>query len=67
MRGLVFLVRASHHDLDRIVVQRSLQRLSFIPRPSHPSSRSSSVSRITGMAFGRIGSTMAFGDVVRRP
>src|SRR6185295_7816112 len=30
-------------------------------------SRSSSVSRITGMAFGWIGSTMAFGAVVRKP
>jgi hypothetical protein len=30
-------------------------------------SRSSSVVRITGIAFGRIGSTIAFGDVVRKP
>jgi hypothetical protein len=30
-------------------------------------SRSSSVSRMTGMAFGWIGSTTAFGDVVRKP
>ena len=30
-------------------------------------SRSSSVVRITGIAFGWIGSTMAFGDVVRNP
>ena len=30
-------------------------------------SHSSSVSRMTGMAFGWIGSTMAFGDVVRKP
>ena len=30
-------------------------------------SRSSSVVRITGMAFGWIGSTIAFGDVVRKP
>ena len=30
-------------------------------------SRSSSVVRITGMAFGWIGSTMAFGAVVRKP
>ena len=30
-------------------------------------SRSSSVVRITGMAFGWIGSTTAFGDVVRKP
>ena len=29
-------------------------------------SRSSSVARITGIAFGWIGSTMAFGDVVRK-
>jgi hypothetical protein len=30
-------------------------------------SRSSSVVRITGIAFGWIGSTTAFGDVVRKP
>ena len=30
-------------------------------------SRSSSVSRITGIAFGWIGSTTAFGDVVKKP
>src|SRR6201999_887715 len=30
-------------------------------------SRSSSVVRITGIAFGWIGSTIAFGDVVRNP
>jgi hypothetical protein len=30
-------------------------------------SRSSSVVKITGIAFGWIGSTMAFGDVVRKP
>jgi hypothetical protein len=30
-------------------------------------SRSSTVVRITGMAFGWIGSTMAFGAVVRKP
>ena len=30
-------------------------------------SRCSSVVRITGMAFGWIGSTTAFGDVVRNP
>jgi len=30
-------------------------------------SRSSSVVRITGIAFGWIGTTMAFGDVVKKP
>jgi hypothetical protein len=30
-------------------------------------SRSSSVARITGIAFGWIGSTTAFGEVVRKP
>jgi len=30
-------------------------------------SRSSSVARITGIAFGWIGSTTAFGNVVRKP
>jgi hypothetical protein len=30
-------------------------------------SRSSSVVKITGIAFGWIGSTIAFGDVVKKP
>jgi hypothetical protein len=34
---------------------------------AHPNARSSSVVRITGMAFAWIGSTTAFGDVVRNP
>ena len=35
-RGLVFLVRAAHHDLQRIILQWPLQRLRFIPRRAHP-------------------------------
>ena len=32
----VFLVRAAHHDLERVIRQRTLQRLGFIPRRAHP-------------------------------
>jgi hypothetical protein len=34
--SLVFLVRAARYDLDRVVGQRSLQRLGLIPRRAHP-------------------------------
>lgn len=34
--GDVFLIRSPHHDLDRIVRQRSLQRLGLIPRRTYP-------------------------------
>jgi hypothetical protein len=63
--GLVFLVRAPRDDPDRVVRQRPLQRLGLVPW--RQTSRSSSVSKMTGMAFGWIGSTTAFGDVVRKP
>jgi hypothetical protein len=47
---------------------RSLQRPSFVPRRARiQTSRSSSVIRITGIALGWIGSTTAFGAVVRKP
>ena len=65
--GDIFLVRAAHHDLQRIVRQRPLQRLRLIHGARIQMSRSSSVVRITGIAFGWIGSTTAFGDVVRKP
>jgi hypothetical protein len=67
-RGVVFLVRAAHYNLEHIVGQGALQRLRFIPwRARIHRSRSSSVIRMTGIALGWIGSTMAFGVVVRKP
>ena len=33
---LIFLIRAAHHDLQRIIRQRPLQCLCFIPRRAHP-------------------------------
>jgi hypothetical protein len=58
---------AAGDDPDRIVGQRPLQHLGLIPRRAHQTSHSSSVSRITGRAFGWIGSSTPFGDVVRKP
>jgi hypothetical protein len=58
------LVGPTHHDPERIIRQWPLQRLRFIPRRAHPdTSRSSSVVRISGMAFGWIGATIAFVSV----
>jgi hypothetical protein len=51
----------------RVVRQGPLQRLRLIPWRVHPDVRSSSVVEITGIAFGWIGSTTAFGEVVRKP
>jgi hypothetical protein len=65
---LIFLVDAPSDNLQCIVGQRPLQRLGFIPwRARIQTSRSSSVVRITGIALGWIGSTTAFGAVVRKP
>jgi hypothetical protein len=61
----IFLVGPAHDNPERIIPQRSLQCLRLIPRPRIHTSRSSSVVRITGIAFGWIGSTTAFGNVVR--
>ena len=64
----VFLIPAAHHQRDRVIRQRTWQRLGFIPRRARIQTyRSSSFSRITGMALGWIGSTTVFGDVVRKP
>jgi hypothetical protein len=58
----------SHHDLERIIRQKSLQSLRLIPGRTHPDiSCSSAVVRITGIAFGWIGATIAFGAVVKNP
>jgi hypothetical protein len=50
-RGTI-LVCATHHDFQRVLWQWPPQRLRFIPMSRH-----SSVVRITGMAFGWIGTT----------
>jgi hypothetical protein len=64
---LVLLVGAPHHDLEGLVPHRPLQRLGLFHGARIQTSRSSSVVGITGIAFGWIGSTTAFGDVVRKP
>jgi hypothetical protein len=64
---LVFLLCASHDDPERIVRQRSLQHFASSHGARIQTSRSSSVVKITGIAFGCIGSTTAFGAVVRKP
>jgi hypothetical protein len=63
----IFLLLAPHHDLKRVIRQRPLQRLRLVHGARVQTSRSSSVVRITGMAFGWIGATTAFGDVVKNP
>jgi hypothetical protein len=62
-----FFVSTARYNLQRVVRQRPLQRIGLIPRRTHPNIASSSVVRITGMAFGWIGSTTAFGEIVRKP
>jgi hypothetical protein len=64
-RNFIFLVGAAHDDLKRVIGQWSLQRLRLVPCARIQTSRSSSVVRITGIAFGWIGSTTAFGEVVK--
>jgi hypothetical protein len=63
----IFLVRAARDDLQRIVRQRPLQRLCLVHGARIQMSCSSSVVKITGIAFGWIGSITAFGVVVRKP
>jgi hypothetical protein len=64
---LILFVGPAHDDPERIIRQRALQCLGLVPGARIQTSRSSSVVRITGMAFGWIGSTTGFGDVVRKP
>ena len=66
MPPLVFLVRSTHNDLQHIIRQWQLLRL--IPRGATliQTSRSSSVVRITGIAFGWMGSTTAAGRKLGR-
>ena len=62
--------RASAFPVDRsgvVVARVPLSALASSHGARIRTSRSSSVVRITGMAFGWIGSTIAFGDVVRNP
>jgi hypothetical protein len=66
-RRAVLFVGPTHDDPERIVRQWPLQRLGLVHGARIQTSRSSSVVRITGMALGWIGSTTAFGDVVRKP
>lgn len=66
-RHLVFLLRAAHHNFQGGIGQRLLQGFRFVPCARIQTSRSSSVVTITGIALEWIGSTMAFGAVVRKP
>jgi hypothetical protein len=67
-RRAVLFVGPAHYNPEGIIWQRALQCFGFIPHDARiHTSRSSSVVRITGMAFGWIASTAAFGDVVRKP
>jgi hypothetical protein len=54
---LVFLIRPAPNDLERIVRQRPLQCFASSHGARIQTSRSSSVVRITGIAFGWIGAT----------
>jgi hypothetical protein len=67
-RSLILFIDTARDDLDRIIRQWPLQRLRLIPWPAQPGvALSSTVVKITGIAFGWIGSTTAFGEVVRNP
>ena len=60
----IFLVRATHHDLQRVIRQRSCSAFAL----SHGARVTLlSVVRVTGIALEWIGSTTAFGAVVRKP
>jgi hypothetical protein len=67
MRRRILLGLTARHGSQVFIRRRPLQRLGFIPRRPHPDVALSSVVRITGMALGCIGSTIAFGAVVRKP
>jgi len=60
-------IRAPPNNHQAIIRQWSLQCLGLIPWRSHPHVALSSVVKMTGIALGRIGSTTAFGDVVKNP
>jgi hypothetical protein len=58
---LVFLIGAAHDDLERVIGQGRYSAFASSHAARIQTSRSSSVVRITGMALGWIGSTIAFG------
>jgi hypothetical protein len=66
-RHHIFLVCPARDNPQCIIRQRSLQCLGSSHGARIQTSYSSSVVRITGMAFGWMGSTTAFGAVVRKP
>jgi hypothetical protein len=63
-RWLVFFVGAAGHNHQRLIPQRPLQRLRIIPWRAHPDI-TLFIGRQDHIALGWIGSTIAFGDVVR--
>jgi hypothetical protein len=65
--GQIFFRGAPCNDPEDIVGQGPLQRFGFIAGRSHPGIALLIGVRLTGMAFGWIGSTTAFGVVVRNP
>jgi hypothetical protein len=60
-------VNAAHYDPDDIIRQRPLQRLGLLPRRAHPNIPFLIGRQDHGMALGWIGSTTAFGAVVKKP
>jgi len=65
-RHLIFLICTAHDDAERVIRQWPLKALASSHGARIQTSRSSSVVRITGMSFGWIGATTAYGDVVRK-
>jgi hypothetical protein len=63
----VFLFGVPRHDFQRLVWQRALHAFASSHGARIQTSRSSSVIRITGIALGWIGATIAFGAVLRKP
>ena len=66
-RRLILLIRAARDDPRRLIRQRPLPRFGFIPRRSHPDVLLFLRRQDHWHAFGWIGSTIAFGGVVRKP
>jgi hypothetical protein len=66
-RRLIFLIRTASHDPEPSSGNGLCSALASSQGARIQTSRSSSVVRITGMALGWIGSTMAFGAVVKNP
>lgn len=63
----IFLVGTAHQNLERVIRQWPPHALTSSHGPRIQTLRSSSVVRITDIAFGCVGSTMACGAVVRKP